>query len=213
MPLLDKVQPFLKSPLFIEGSVMSKNGVKKAGQLSEQKTIGTAHGPDAKPKLRLIDGYMCVNGSDGGGVYLDSENNVYVTEDGSQPERATIPAALRFMARRHSDGPDGFIDGHPEGMEEWFLLIANKLDAVPRAQIASKYWTKGDDEDTVPLAVNASASAFGMLSQAAVIHKCTAKEALELFVNHSDSMHGWSMGGFVAFPEYVEVEERKNGKR
>jgi hypothetical protein len=61
-----------------------------------------------------------------GGVWLDGDNNVYMSRDKSKPKRCTLREALEFLGERWEDLGESLLDSSPS-YERFFKLLADKL--------------------------------------------------------------------------------------
>lgn len=95
-----------------------KSVSKKAGKLSSDKTIGSAH---AAPRLRLVLGVDNVFE-----ILLDDENNPWVRIGANPPQRSTFAEALRRFADLWQYQVDGDF-GNDEDYSRFFRLLASKL--------------------------------------------------------------------------------------
>jgi hypothetical protein len=105
--------------------------IGKAHMSKSKKAVVKAKAvkPQSKPNLDPVEEFDANNIPALGGVWLDDNDNLYLSRDSSKPKPCTLHAALEFLAERWKDGGSGFTDGNPN-YERFFKLLANKVPAL-----------------------------------------------------------------------------------
>jgi hypothetical protein len=169
----------LKTPKAIAASLIKAAeeagiGIERVGGSYEDVTVGKWH---LKPVLTLSES---AGSSDA--LFMDQEARFWIGEYPlkKKPHHVSVRKAMDWYVEKSPGSRDG------SGTDVFLVALAARLLALRQP----------DNDATKDITVTVNSNVYGLLTEAAMDHKCTVEEALRKFLTHTDALCEWSIHRF-----------------